>query len=571
MKRLPALSFFFIIFCVISPCAQVRESVVIVQPSLSNEAIAAYKSIARYFRERNLGDLASYFDSLTKGGYGSGFLATDPYERLIVVTNRHVVAFSDSAKIIASNEEGEEKSIENCPIIYEDPDIDCAFLLLPEDACDGAPRLRLAESIPSDGETVWSAGYPGLFGKPSWQLAKGVVTNRRVIVESMGMPEYAIFMQHSAPIDPGNSGGPLLVGDPSDTSSLQVVGINTWMVMGRQSANFAISLDRLRFAFQRVPNPDSQLGPEEAVRSEAGNLITSLNMDKWSRFESSRYISSRMVMRQGWNAFISLGTSAKEADRKIWVERFLGESPEETLREAVFFKIYSALHKKEQAVTIDAVHEIQDPDGTTRVRTALLSGSKTYFFDWYKESGNWRILEAGIPSAGLVGPRYADAATLSKKHPAKIYQFPSGFLVGAGVQTSFNMPAAYYAEVGYYLGILRFASIGGSLIFDRCRNEEGYRDTIRDRVSLAAEARIGFPIALGKVAFFPYVGATFFAGITTNGILHFPSGGADLGLMLKPSSKLSFAMSYGVSTGVENLWHHPYRLLFFYNPNAPMQ
>lgn len=276
MNNIRILSFvlFFFVGAILS--AQVRESVVVVRPRLNDEGVAAYHSISGFFRNKNLGDLADYFDSLTKGGFGSGYLATDRYGRSIVVTNRHVVTFSDSATVTVINDEGKEKSLEGCPVVYEDADIDCALLLLPQGAFEGAVRLELAESVPVDGEAVWSAGYPSLFGKPSWQLGKGVVTNRRVVVDSIGLPEYAVFTQHSAPIDPGNSGGPLLVGDPANPSSFRVVGINTWVMLGRQSANFAVSLDKLREAIERVPDPGKPIEPADAVRAKAESLVGSL-------------------------------------------------------------------------------------------------------------------------------------------------------------------------------------------------------------------------------------------------------------------------------------------------------
>ncbi len=411
----------FLLFIATTLGAQLRESVVIVQPKLSNEGVAAYRSIAEFFRTRNLTDLADYFESLTKGGFGSGYIATDRYGRSIVVTNRHVVTFSDSAMVTVINEEGKQKSLEGCTLVYEDADIDCALLLLPQGAFEGSARLELAESVPTDGEAVWSAGYPGLMGKPSWQLGKGVIMNRRVVVDSIGLPEYAVFTQHSAPIDPGSSGGPLLVGDPANPSTLRVVGINTWVLLGRQSANFAVSIEKLREVFGRIQDQVNPIHPEDAVYAKAEKLIESLNGKDWSRFESGRYISSRMVMSQGWNAFTSIMSAGKESEVKIWAERFIGESPEETLRQAIYFKMFMALYKDGQQVTIDSVDMLPDKGGARHVRTGLAAGKDVFFMDWYEESGNWRILEAGIPVAGLKGPQKS-----VKVGPTPREQLPKG-------------------------------------------------------------------------------------------------------------------------------------------------
>ncbi len=426
MNRARLFSVIFLVASIDVLSAEVRQSVVLVQPAISEEGIACYKAIGSYFRSRNFADLAKYFDSLAKGGFGSGYLALDPYGRLVVVTNRHVITFADSAAITIFDENGTGKKIEACPIIYEDPDIDCAILLLPEGTAAAGAPLELSDSVPNDGETVWSAGYPGLFGEPSWQISRGVVSNRRVTVAAIGLPEYAVFTQHSAPIDPGNSGGPLLVGDPADSSSLRVVGINTWVVFGRQNTNFAVSLEMLKAAFHRIPSRNEFIAGSEAVREKTEKLIGILNGDEWSRFASGRYISSRMVMRSGWDVFTSVVSSEKGEKAQTWVEHFLGDSPEETLRQAIFYRVYKALHKEGRPVVLDSVEEFRDKQGSRRIRTGVAAGKAVYFFDWYEESGNWRILEAGIPAAGLRGPRKRiDAAAAPRKQRP-----PGGYPVG---------------------------------------------------------------------------------------------------------------------------------------------
>jgi len=575
MNRLIILSL-IINFCAATLGAQVRESIVVVRPRLSDEGAAAYRSIAVYFRNKNLGDLADYFESLTKGGFGSGYLATDRYGRSVVVTNRHVVTFADSTTITISKEAGSEESVENCPVIYEDADIDCALLLLPERAYEGAPRLELAESVPADGENVWSAGYPALFGKPSWQLGKGVVSNRRVVIDSIGLPEFSVFTQHSAPIDPGNSGGPLLIGDPSDPSSFRVAGINTWVMLGRQNTNFAISLDTLREAFERVPDPDNLPEPTSAVREQAEKFVTSLNAKEWSRFESSRYISSRMVMRQGWNAFTAMVSAPNEADTMVWVERFLGESPEETLRQAIYFKIYMALHTDGRVVSLDFVDELPEVEGTRRIRSGITAGKKVFILDWSEESGNWRILEAGIPSAGLQGPKKRVETPVAPREqmPQGGYPFPSGLIIGMGVTsvpTIYGWQAGFREEIGYHFRIGKIASVGASLVCDEGASlvENGSQSMLM-MVSLAGTARIGIPILFSNMALFPFIGGGLRAGLTTIG-----SGSSkfrisiesDAGLLLRPSSKWSIGVSIGPSFATDTglrLEGIPVKLLMFF-------
>lgn len=62
-----------------------------------------------------------------------------------------------------------------------------------------------------DGTEVWSAGFPGLGGKPMWQLGKGTITNASAKIKELIAPNISTIIQHSAEVDAGNSGGPLLL------------------------------------------------------------------------------------------------------------------------------------------------------------------------------------------------------------------------------------------------------------------------------------------------------------------------------------------------------------------------
>lgn len=99
-----------------------------------------------------------------------------------------------------------------------------------------------------------------------------MISNRRVIVEDLGPAEHAVYTQHFAPIDPGNSEGPLLTENPADLSTIRVVGINTWMIRGRQNANFAVHLEKLKAAIAGIGGPRQPSDGLAQVREEAPGL-----------------------------------------------------------------------------------------------------------------------------------------------------------------------------------------------------------------------------------------------------------------------------------------------------------
>jgi|GEM_PF-2286293 len=511
--------------------AQVRESVVLVRPNPGEDRTASFRNIADFFRKRNLGDLADYFDAMSKNtGFGSGFLTRDPYGRLIAVTNRHVTAFSTAAKVAVTREDGTERAFPDCPVIYEDPDLDIAVLLLPKDAEAGARVLRLADSVPTDGEEVWTAGYPGLFGNPSWQLAKGVVSNRRLSVEALGPPEYAVFTQHSAPIDPGNSGGPLLTGDPRNPESLRVVGVNTWMIQGRQNANFAVHLDKLRESLGRIPDPVNSIDPLPVVRAKTERIVEGINSNAWNRSDSGRYISTRLAMRQGWGSFLAHSASGAEAE--AWVLRFL-TSPEDTMREAVYHKIFQTIRGKGQTVSLVSIEERTDAEGQRFVRAALSAGSTTYYLDWYEEAGNSRIASAEIlgkesSEKQAQYPENNEDSLLTYKEPD--YSFPSGwmFSFSLGLQ---NVESWKYDEdimdyvsetsrateikFGYDLGLGKMVSIGAFASYKTSFINTGFPSAPIEKANFTtfgASIKGGYPIRITSMLLFPYMEAGFGLG-----------------------------------------------------------
>ena len=144
--------------------------------------------------------------SETIGGTGSGFVVNDfGY----VVTNYHVVADSISIVIVDSNEEKY-----SADIVSYDADMDVALLYSEE------LNIKAATLADSDaaklGETVVAIGCPSGSGL-SLSVSNGIISgfDRYISATNVGA------IQTNAPLNPGNSGGPLF------DSKGDVVGIVT--------------------------------------------------------------------------------------------------------------------------------------------------------------------------------------------------------------------------------------------------------------------------------------------------------------------------------------------------------
>ena len=93
------------------------------------------------------------------------------------------------------------------------------------------------------------------------------LSGRDVYVQSMHYDLDAGWIQTTAPISPGNSGGPLVNGRG------EVVGVNTWHVPIGENINFAASAEHIQQMLQNcaaVPRPLSDLpAPKRATSASS--------------------------------------------------------------------------------------------------------------------------------------------------------------------------------------------------------------------------------------------------------------------------------------------------------------
>lgn len=159
--------------------------------------------------------------SSTYSGLGTGFFE-DTEGTLI--TNYHVIDMATSAYIIMPD----ETHYDVLGVIGYDKELDIAILATA--AKNTTPLAKRTDGI-ATGEKVYalgsSKGYSGTF-------TEGIVSTANRA--EMGGNEY---IQHTAPITNGNSGGPLL------DAYGNVIGINSWGRTDGQNLNFAIPIGKV--------------------------------------------------------------------------------------------------------------------------------------------------------------------------------------------------------------------------------------------------------------------------------------------------------------------------------------
>ena len=164
------------------------------------------------------------FDGDRKGsGLGAGFVVDA--ERGWIMTNAHVVGRSPSRVEVAFH----GRDFVEVTKVYVDPFLDVAILRLTDRAAASgveAPRLECG-SVPPVGHPVGAFGHP-------WRLQ---FTGTRGIISGVTARYRTELLQTDAPINQGNSGGPLI-----SLESGRIVGINTAGIRGAQNTNFAVAI-----------------------------------------------------------------------------------------------------------------------------------------------------------------------------------------------------------------------------------------------------------------------------------------------------------------------------------------
>lgn len=212
------------------------------------------------------------------GGLGSGFPLDD---QGTFVTNYHVIEGAKSAKIKIHGKTFDVKGY-----LAISPGKDLAILRADLQKTPVSP-LKLATAKPQKGETVLTFGAPLGFdstvsngivssvrtGNELREIFKRMSGGRDAYVEDQHYDLDAVWVQITAPISGGNSGGPLV------NLRGEVVGLNTWGVVGGQNLNFAISaehIQKLLATSQSGLQPLSGLPAPRNVKLAAGSAERTL-------------------------------------------------------------------------------------------------------------------------------------------------------------------------------------------------------------------------------------------------------------------------------------------------------
>ncbi len=212
-------------------------------------------------------------------GSGSGFVFTPDG---LILTNSHVVDGADAVEVTLAEDSRHEGGGLQADVLGQDPDTDLAVLRV---TSDGLAVASLGDSTGlRPGQLVIAIGNPYGFDHT---VTTGVVSAVGRSLRSRTGRLMENLIQTDAPLNPGNSGGPLV------TSAGHVIGVNTAVILGGQGISFAIPIDtarrvvfdliahgRVRRGYIGIAGQDHRVARNLArllgLRSASGVLVVSL-------------------------------------------------------------------------------------------------------------------------------------------------------------------------------------------------------------------------------------------------------------------------------------------------------
>ena len=167
-----------------------------------------------------------------QSGTGTGFvISNDGY----ILTNNHVMDGTEACGVRFSG----SRSGVRATLVDTDPNKDISIIKISR---SGLSPLPLSSELPVSGKTVWALGYPGNADIVGASLTPTATNGpfQRAFRGPMGRAT-ADLVQHGAPVNPGNSGGPLFDGCG------RVIGINTFIPLASVSRDGVASATGIYF------------------------------------------------------------------------------------------------------------------------------------------------------------------------------------------------------------------------------------------------------------------------------------------------------------------------------------
>ena len=481
------------IFVSATQAQNLRDYVCIVRGNISEENKDFLEKLSDSLEKYGYKYYANNVDSFMKGTFGSGFIWYAPDGKPYIVTNRHVVRNYESVNLTFENEDGSVSEFKELKVAFADDDVDIALVALP--ASFKKDGLLFSSKKVSDGDDVFSAGFPGLGGEPSWQFGKGVISNSAAKIKVLLDPEISTLIQHTAQIDGGNSGGPLLVKDSSVKAGYKICGVNTWSAVARQNTNFSIPVTAVESTIKK-----NYIRKEKtAFDARTLSFIKAVSV-KDDFTDTVNFVSNEMISKYGEKALRDVLGKASNSVR-TYISDVFESNPIEGLRYAVAYGIYEKINSDDR-IDIASIE-----DETTGKKVNFTVADKTHSSFWIEDQGAWKLSEFEGINAGK---------KLSEKEKARnqngsIFSMEDPFVLSFGGGYARNLTEGADGFVLEAMYRIDYFAIGGSLFMDTVRAKADEFSSDPNEVKEYSTYNVGpfvqlrLPMRIDTVVLMPFI------------------------------------------------------------------
>ena len=422
--------------------------------------------------------------------FGSGFVFESKSGGKYVVTNRHVVCSAKKVRL-EFQVNNDSKIYYGCRVLCTDVKRDFAIIALPADA--DVVALKSESKMQKDGQEVFSAGFPGLGGSPVWQLGKGIVSNAEVNTGELGDRDSLLVIQHTAQVDAGNSGGPLLVQQVvSRDTTYMVVGINTWKAFWRENTNLSTRIADLE-DFVASYEQKKSVVENEKLNDAAANFAKDLSKGYAAVVD---YFSPKILQNMTDDMLVIL---LKKVDDYISSVIRYGDA-EYGIRMLVVKDMCDKM-RNDKVVVVKSATDHGDGTGNT----VLLENKSDVPYSWQHFDDGWKIVKTnsvnldktkvyvGYQKSRFRGMIGSTICMPIQKTEGFGLMFHCMFILGSYFSTGIDI-----GMQGYYPDVHPWYAIYGQ--YDPSR-----------KYGFAAQINAGFqvPISRGRIAVTPYAHGGF--------------------------------------------------------------
>ena len=456
---------------------------------------------------------------LNSFGRGSGFVVASNEDNRYVLTNHHVVGSSKMVSLEFQNADGSFKKYDNCRVLDVSKDIDAALIELPKDySVKGSLGFLL--KVPDETAEVYSAGFPGLGNDQIWQLGKCIVSNSVVVKDGNKM------IQHTAQVDPGNSGGPLLV---KQGKNYVVVGMNTLKAFNRENTGLSITSSDIAIYLKTYENYGDKTYAPKSLNEAVSDFAKTLSSDTK---EASDYISRKNIYSYSQAEFQVLSVTSNDEIANI----IKNDDIEKGLKMLVIENLKKTVKKS----TILPQGEIRMSGDTALVNYGF-NQNKTLFTSWIKESGEYKLLSYSDKEKNLFEDKKENSGNSSIYTPGFHILEDYMSIIELGVGFPLTDTEKNHFSLGYYGG-KKYFYYGAYLSYGNYVDPNPFFDFV-------VNVGVRVPMGIGRFYIAPYVlpaaGMRFgIPDIMRGGFLVAPNAGIQLGVFAKDEISIYIAPEY---------------------------